>query len=448
MKFVTKAAVGVMILLSVMVFIAPEAAAAFDGETVDPTSSAFLLFCTLLVFVMSPGIALFYGGMLRKQSMTSMMAQCLGVMALVGFIWWIVGYSLAFGGAGNEGFIGSFEYIFGNGVSTSVGNGNVPLAEFMVFQATFALITSCIVFGATAERVRYPAILAFIAIWSILVYAPMAHMVWGGGFFSAGLSAMGLPNQDFAGGTVVHICSGITGIAAALAIGKRSDRIMKGRTHNVPLMFIGCVLLWIGWFGFNCGSEGAFDDVAILALVNTFLASCVSTVVWIIIQYLHIGRVSVSGLCAGVIAGLVGITPGCGFMDPWAAAIVGAVAAIVCYFGIIYMRKRKNIDDALDVMGVHGLGGIWGAIAVGIFSVPELCWEGTGGLIAGQVDLFAGQIVTVIITLVYCFVVSFIIMKVIDYVMKRINGKGASMSEEEQMIGSDIVEHGEPAYLL
>lgn len=448
MRLLKAAILGMLALVSVTVFIIPEVSADFEGGTVDTTSSVFMFLCTMQVFMMAPGIALFYGGMLRKQSMTSMMAQCIGVMAVVGVIWWAIGYSLAFGDSGN-GFIGSLDYLFGADTPYDSGNGTMPWVQFMLFQGTFAIVTSCIVFGATAERVRYPAILVFLALWSILVYAPMAHMVWGGGFLSAGLTSLGIPVQDFAGGTVVHICSGISGVAAALAIGRRSSRTDKGRSHNVPIMFIGCALLWVGWFGFNCGSEGGFDEITILAMENTFVASCVSTVVWIIVQYIHVGRVSVTGLCAGVLAGLVGITPGCGFVEPWAAAVIGAVAAVVCYFGIIFMRKRKDIDDALDVMGVHGIGGIWGAISVGVFSVASLSWEGNGGLIAGQVDLLAGQVVSVLVTLVYCFVVSFVLMKVIDYVMKSVGEKkGASLSESEQMVGSDIVEHGESSYLM
>ena len=438
---------GVAVLLSVTVFLIPEASAALDTETVDTSSSVFMFLCSMLVFIMAPAIALFYGGMLRKQSMTSMMAQCVGVMAVVGIIWWAVGYTLAFGDSGNA-FIGSLDNALGGGVSYTEGNGSIPMVEFMIFQGTFAIVTSCIVFGATAERVRYSAILVFLALWSVLVYAPMAHMVWAGGFLSAGLSDLGLPVQDFAGGTVVHICSGISGVAAALAIGRRSDHILKGRTHNVPLMFLGCMLLWVGWFGFNCGSAGSFSDIAVLAMENTFVASCASTVVWIAIQYIHVGRISVTGLCAGVLAGLVGITPGCGFVEPWAALVIGAVASMVCYFGIIFMRRRKDVDDALDVMGVHGLGGIWGAISVGLFSLAALSWEGSGGLIQGQVDLLAGQVVSVVITLVYCFVVSFVLMKVINLVMGRINGKGAVLSESEQLVGSDIVDHGEQSYLM
>lgn len=439
-----KIVAGLIALVSLTVFALPVASAAFP-EGMDTTSSVFMFFCGMLVFIMAPGIALFYGGMLRKQSMTSMMAQCIGVMALVGVIWWVVGYSLAFGGDGT--FIGNLDHIFGNGLSIDAEFGSESL-QFFFFQGCFAIVTGCIVFGATAERIRFPAVVAFLALWSFLVYAPMAHMVWDGGLLSGWLEEIGFPAQDFAGGTVVHMCSAISGVAAAIAIGKRSSRISKGRSHNVPLMFLGAMILWVGWFGFNCGSEGAFDEIVVLAMVNTLLASAVSTVVWIVIQYFHVGRISVTGMCAGVIAGLVGITPGCGFVEPWAAVIIGAIAAVIVYFGIIFMRDKSGIDDALDVMGVHGIGGIWGCIAVGIFSVSQYSWVGIGGLIEGEWTMLVGQLVNVVFTLVYCLVVSFVIMKVIDMVMKAATGKGAALTEEEQMIGSDIIEHGEPAYVM
>lgn len=445
MKMIWMAVAGVLSLVSAAAFILPETSAFVEG-TVDETSSLYMFLCSMLVFMMAPAIALFYGGMLRKQSMTSMMAQCISVMALIGFIWWAVGYSLALCGDGM--FIGDLSSMFGIGTSISEGNGNIPTAEFMLFQGMFAIVTSCIVFGATAERVRFPAILLFLGLWSVCVYAPMAHMVWGGGFFMGGLEDLGIPSQDFAGGTAVHICSGISGVAAAMVIGKRSGRIMTGRSHNVPLMFIGCMILWLGWFGFNCGSEGAFDEIVVLAAVNTLVASCASTLVWIVVQYLHVGRVNVTGLCAGVLAGLVGITPGCGFVEVWAAPIIGAVASIVCYFGISFMRGRAGVDDALDVMGVHGLGGVWGALSVGIFSVSEYSWVGMGGLIEGGWELLVGQAVSVAITLVYCFVVSFVLMKIVDLLFNRIAGHGAALTENEQMVGSDIIEHGEPSYIM
>lgn len=446
MKLVAKAVAGFIAIMSMTVFLLPEASAAFDGATVDGTSSLYMFICSLLVFIMAPAIAIFYGGMLRKQSMTSIMAQCIGVMGLVGFIWWVVGYSLALTGDGY--FIGTFDAVFGNGLSVSEGNGSIPTLLFMMFQGMFAIVTACIIFGATAERIRYPAILLFLAFWVVLVYAPMAHMVWGGGLFDTWFQEIGLKSQDFAGGTAVHICSGISGVAAAIAIGRRSERLPTGRAHNIPLMFIGCMMLWIGWFGFNCGSEGAFDDIVILAAFNTLIASCVSAVVWVFIQYLHVGRVNVTGLCAGVLAGLVAITPGCGFVETWAAVIIGALGSFVCYFGILFMRNKTCIDDALDVMGLHGFGGIWGAISVGIFSVGKYSWVGTGGLIEGHLELLGGQILSVAITLLFCFIMSFVIMKAIDLLMTRFCGKGAKLTEDEQMIGADTIEHGEPAYLM
>ena len=439
-------AMAFAVCMAVIMFLIPGVFATTESSSIDVVSSVFMFLCTALVFIMAPAISLFYGGMLRKQSMTSIMAQCIGVMAVSGIIWWAVGYSLALTGDGMV--FGGLEAAFGKGLSISSGDGSIviPTYEYMMFQGTFAIVTSCIVFGATAERVRYSAILVFIALWSLLVYAPMAHMVWGGGLIHS-LAEAGLPNIDFAGGTVVHICSGISGVAAAIAIGKRSGRISKGRTHNVPLMFIGCFLLWIGWFGFNCGSAGGFTEAAVLAGVNTLIASCVSTVVWIIVQYLHVGRVNVTGLCAGVLAGLVAITPGCGFVEPWAAVPIGAIGAVVCYYGILFMRTRNGVDDALDVMGVHGFGGIWGAISVGVFTTAA--YSGYGGLIEGHVDLLAGQIISVIISLAYCFVVSLIIMKAIDYAMRNIGErKGAALTESEQMIGADTIEHGEPSYVM
>lgn len=447
LRFLGKVALGLAALLSFTVFILPEVSASDGSEPIDVGSSIFMFLCMLLVFIMAPAIALFYGGMLRKQSMTSIMAQCIGVMAVIGVVWWAVGYSLALTGDG--AFIGGLDAVFGSGVSLTGGDG-IPEVEFMMFQGMFAIVTACIVFGATAERVRYPVILTFLALWAVLVYAPMAHMVWGGGFLSDGLIEMGIASQDFAGGTVVHMCSGITGVAAAVAIGARSSRVSRGRSHNVPMMFIGCMALWLGWFGFNCGSELAFDSTVMLVALNTLLASCASTVAWIAIQYLHVGRVNVTGLCAGVLSGLVGITPGCGFVEPWAAVVIGVIGAAVCYSGIIFMRRRKGIDDALDVMGVHGIGGIWGALAVGVFSSMN-GWGPEGwdfvGVLYGDASLLLGMAINVAVTLVYCFAVSYVLMKLIDLAMRKATGKGAALSESEQMVGADIVEHGESSYV-
>ncbi|MFA6679961.1 MAG: ammonium transporter, partial [Candidatus Methanomethylophilaceae archaeon] len=323
---------------------------------------------------------------------------------------------------------------------TSTLGYTIPDMEFLIFQGMFALVTACIVVGATAERVRFPAIMAFLALWTILVYAPMAHMVWGGGLLSTGFGL--ITTLDFAGGTVVHICSGISGIAIALVVGKRSAKTIKERPHNIPLMFLGAALLWVGWLGFNGGSELGVDGILINVLAVTLVSSAVSTIVWTLIQYFHVGRVSLSGICAGCLTGLVAITPGCGFVEVPAAIIIGAIGATVCYFGVIFMRKKSGVDDALDVFGIHGIGGIWGAIATGIFAIPLLAWDGVGGLLYGDTALFFGQIVAVAFTLVYCFVVSFAIMKGLSYVMR------IRLTEEEEMIGADIIEHGESAYNL
>jgi len=442
LKIYKKIPLVLFAFIAIAVLMIPGVSASDGGEeglnTVDMT---WVIVASALVFMMAPGIALFYGGMLRKQSMTSTISQCILAMGLVFFVWILVGYSLAFSGD-MSGFIGNLDNILAMNVpyDTSTLGYTIPDMEFLIFQGMFALVTACIVVGATAERVRFPAIMAFLALWTILVYAPMAHMVWGGGLLSTGFGL--ITTLDFAGGTVVHICSGISGIAIALVVGKRSAKTIKERPHNIPLMFLGAALLWVGWLGFNGGSELGVDGILINVLAVTLVSSAVSTIVWTLIQYFHVGRVSLSGICAGCLTGLVAITPGCGFVEVPAAIIIGAIGATVCYFGVIFMRKKSGVDDALDVFGIHGIGGIWGAIATGIFAIPLLAWDGVGGLLYGDTALFFGQIVAVAFTLVYCFVVSFAIMKGLSYVMR------IRLTEEEEMIGADIIEHGESAYNL
>ncbi len=409
-----------------------------DGPA-DYANVSWVAICSILVFIMTPGVALFYGGMLRKQSMTSIIAQTLIAMGVMGISWFAVGFSLAFS-SGNA-FIGGLDFFFLNGVSATEmtldpAGGLIPDMEFAIFQGMFALITAGIVLGACAERIKYTAITWFLAIWSIVVYAPMAHMVWGGGFLAN--LPFDLQTLDFAGGTVVHICAGATGLALAAYLGKRSSRIST-RSHSIPMAFIGCFLLWFGWFGFNGGSGLAADDVAINAIMVSQISAVCAMAAWAVTQYLHVGRVGVLGLIAGAIAGLVAITPAAGSVTPVDAVVIGIIGGIVCYFGVIFMRKKSGLDDALDVMGVHGIGGIWGAIATGLLST-----EAKGGLVySGDWHLFVGQIVAVVFTLVFCFVASYIIIWVIGKLMKEVR-----ISSEEELIGQDIVEHGEPAYLM
>ncbi len=444
MKLGIMVAVAAAAIMTASLFLLPEVSAdtaeilsgGVEGA-LDYTDMAWVMVATVLVFMMAPALALFYGGMLRKQSMTSTIAQCIMGVALVFVIWAAVGYSLAFSGD-IGGFVGDlgFALMYNVPYGTSTLGLTIPDMEFLLFQGMFAGVTACIVIGASAERARFSAIMLFLVIWSVLVYAPMAHMVWGGGLLS---TAGGyITSLDYAGGTVVHICAGVTGVAIALVLGKRSDRTIKDRPHSIPWMYLGAILLWLGWVGFNGGSGLSVNGTLVLVVATTVISSMVAMLSWGAVQIMHAGRVSVSGMCAGFLSGLVAITPACAFVSPASAALIGAVAAPLCYFGVIFMRKRSGVDDALDVFGIHGIGGIWGAIATGIFASSAL--TATPGLIEGGTDLFAGQLAAVGFTLVYCFVVSFVIMKAISLLIR------VRYTEDEELIGGDIAEHGESAY--
>ena len=432
MRIVTKTMVMTMAVLALIVCASPGSDAA--SVPIDGGSTAWVAVCTALVFIMTPGVALFYGGMLRKQSMTSIMAQTLVVVAIMTISWVVVGYTLAFGGDGT--FVGGMDHALLNGISyDDVMDSGIPELEFVMFQCAFALITAGIVVGACAERMRFKAIALFLIVWSVAVYAPMAHWVWGGGFFDEYFTV-----RDFAGGTVVHICAATTGLALALFVGKRSDRVIKDRAHNLPLVFLGFALLWFGWLGFNGGSGLAADGIAANAILVTQLSMAVSMAVWALIQYFHVGHVGVLGLISGGVAGLVAITPAAGYVTASSAIVIGAVSAPICYFGVLFMRRKSGIDDALDVFGVHGLGGIWGSVATGIFALESM--GGAAGLIDGGTDLFVGQVVAAAITLAYCFAVSFSIIFLISRFMT------VRLSEDEEAIGADIMEHGEPSYII
>ncbi|MDR3282628.1 MAG: ammonium transporter [Candidatus Methanoplasma sp.] len=449
-----------MIMLAVFaiaILLVPSASAdagAFVDTGIDIADTMWILIATLLVLIMAPALALFYGGMLRKQSMTSTIAQCTFAMAIVFIFWALFGFSFAFSGTWGDGdvlgIIGKGAYFFMNDVGADVPWDGlaIPGILFLVFQGMFALVTAIIVLGAVAERVKFIPLMAYLALWCVFIYAPMTHMVWGGGALSTGIEdVFGWPVLDYAGGTVVHICSGVSGLAIAIVLGKRSRRIIKDRAHNVPFMYIGAVILLLGWLGFNGGSGLAFNFTLINVVLVTILSSFVGMITWTVVQMLHVGRVSVSGLCAGMLAGLVGITPACGFVDPLGALVIGIVTSLICYFAIIFMRKKSGIDDALDVFGLHGIGGITGAILTGLIAVNG--WGGPGdgvvGAIYGNWGLLGGQLVAVGGTFLYCFVVSYVLMFVISKAYKLL-GKSAVLSEEEQQVGADIIEHGESAY--
>ena len=435
MRMSLKIMAVVAVAVFAMVITAQDSAADTPVSTGDAGNIAWILICSGLVFIMTPGVALFYGGMLRKQSMSSILAQTAIVMGIMTLSWTVIGYSLAFSGDVN-GIIGNLDSILLNGVSydTIPDGSTIPDMEFMVFQMMFALITAGIVLGACMERVRFNAIAIFMALWSVLVYAPMAHWVWGGGLFDQNLTVL-----DFAGGTVVHICAATTGLALAVFVGKRSERVIK-RAHSMPMVFIGFGLLWFGWLGFNGGSGLAADGVAVNALVMTMIAPAAAMITWAIVQYIHVGHTNALGLISGALAGMVAITPAAGFVTTGAAIVIGAVGGVVCYFGVLVMRSKSGVDDALDVFGVHGMGGIWGAIATGIFASPDFVSAGYEGLIYGSTALFVGQIIAVIATIAFCFAMSYALIWLISKVMR------VRLSEEEETIGADISELGEPSY--
>ncbi len=428
------AALGLVAFIATMAL--PSVSAA---GTLDPASMTWIMVATALVMLMTPGLALFYAGMLRKESVMSMLGQTLMVMVIVTLVWVTLGYTLAFGPS-QAGIVGGLDYLFMNntpyGASTLVDG--LPDAQFMLFQLTFAMITAALVLGAIAERAKFKAIVVFIVIWSIVVYAPIAHWVWGGGFFEDFFVSL-----DFAGGTVVHICSGVTALALALVIGRRGSNIKKDRPHNLPLVFIGGALLWFGWFGFNGGSALAADGIAVNAMVVTQISAAAAAGTWGLISYLQHGRPGVLGMVTGAIAGLVGITPAAGFVGPMEAIIIGIGAGAFCYAAVA-LKHRFEADDALDVFAVHGVGGAWGAIATGILAVPAITSDagadGVKGLIYGGYDLFAGQLATVGITAVYAFVISLVIFKTIAMFMD------VRLEKKEEMIGPDQIEHGEAAY--
>ena len=434
MRNITKMIIPMFAVAFICLMLVPSVSAA-PITSADTGNISWILICSALVFVMTPGVALFYGGMLRKQSMSSILVQTLAAISVMTVSWVLVGYTLAFG-ADLHGIIGNLDHLFlmNMDAATIPEGATIPDMEFMLFQLMFAMITAAIVLGACAERVRFKAIILFLAIWSVAVYAPMAHWVWGGGLFDQYLTVL-----DFAGGTVVHICAAATGLAIALALGKRSERTVH-RPHSIPMVFLGCLFLWVGWFGFNGGSGLAADGVAINAIIVTQISAAFAAVSWSAVQYFHTGRVNVMGSIAGAIAGLVAITPAAGFVGPSEAIAIGLIGGIVCYAGVVLIHRKLKVDDAADVFGIHGVGGIWGAIATGIFALPAMTEAGYEGLLYGGTSLFFGQIAAVVATLAFTFAVSFVIIKLIGKFTE------IRLTEEEEMIGPDVIEHGEPSY--
>ena len=416
---------------------AASAPAAAPAPHIDSGDTAWMLTSTLLVILMIiPGLALFYGGLARSKNMLSVLMQVFVVFSLVSILWAVYGYSLAFSGEGN--FFGGFDKLFLKGVTQQTFGAlpTIPEYVFFAFQGTFAAITVALIVGSFAERIKFAAVLLFAALWFTFSYVPMAHIVWGGGLLAKDGAL------DFAGGTVVHINAGIAGLVGAYMVGKRLGFGREAFTpHSLTLTMVGASLLWVGWFGFNAGSAGAANAQAGLAFVNTVLATAAATLAWSAGEALHKGKASMLGAASGAVAGLVAVTPAAGFVGPMGSIVIGAVAGFACIWGVGGLKRMLNADDAFDVFGVHGLGGIIGAILTGVFAAQSL--GGTGG---ASPDTFAMgaqvwiQVKSVLFTIVWSAVVSFIAYKVVDLLV------GLRVSEEQEREGLDISSHGETAY--
>jgi ammonium transporter, Amt family len=415
----------------------PAAAAIDSGDTAWMlTSSALVLFMT------APGLALFYGGLVRQRNVLGMMVQCFAIIGIATLVWIFWGYSLAFGGdPENPGrFIGGFDKLFLRGVEVNSVHGTIPETTFLVFQMMFAIITPALITGAYAERMKFSAMAIFTLLWLTFIYCPLAHMVWGGGWLAGGI-ADGL---DFAGGTVVHVSSGISALVCALVLGPR--RNWPGAAHiphSVVLSFIGACMLWVGWFGFNAGSQLASDGNASMAFLVTQVAAATAALTWAMAERIHRGKPGVLGTITGAVGGLVAITPASGFVGPMAAVCIGLAAGVLCYLSVAVVKSALKYDDSLDAFGVHGVGGIAGAILTGVFATRAITGDADPvGAIDGNWAQVWDQVVTVLVTIVLAAVGSWVILKITSAI------SGLRITEEEEETGLDLTQHGEEGYNL
>ena len=430
-----KLLIGTLGLVLIGALGAPEGAFAAETPKLDTGDTAWMLTSTALVLMMTiPGVAMFYGGMVRKKNVLATAMQSFAVACLMTVLWMIIGYSLAFtdGGAANA-FVGGLDKILLRGIGVDTLSGTIPETVFMTFQMTFAIITPALITGALADRMKFSSLLVFLGLWMIVVYAPITHWVWGGGFLAdAGV-------LDFAGGTVVHINSGVAALVGAMVLGRRSGYGTENMApHNLILSIIGASMLWVGWFGFNAGSAVAANGSAGMAMAVTQIAAAAAAISWMVIEWISRGKPSVLGIVSGAVAGLVAITPASGYVDPFAALIIGLVAGLVCYWGAVVLKPKLGYDDSLDVFGVHGLGGITGALLTGVFAVEAI--GGTPGLLEGNAGQVLIQLEGIAATLIYCAIVTFVLLKVIGAVM------GLRVDEEEEVTGLDYSLHGETVH--
>ena len=400
--------------------------------------TGFMLICTAFVFFMTPGLAFFYGGLVRRKNVVNTMMACGAIMGLSVVMWTLFGYSLAFGG-NHGGIIGDLRWFAMNGVGWEPGPyaDTIPHLVFAAFQMMFAMITPALITGAVVGRMRFKALFLFVAIWSVIVYYPMAHMVWGDGGLLAAIGSV-----DFAGGNVVHISSGVSALVLAVYLGQRRGYAKATyRTHNIPFVFLGAAMLWFGWFGFNAGSALKADGLAAHAFMTSSISSACALLTWMLIEIIREGKPTLVGTSTGLVIGLVAITPGAGFVPVWAAFIIGILVSPICYFTVILLKQKLKIDDALDAFGCHGIGGIWGGIATGLFgrsSINSVAkWD---GLVFGDYRLFLAQILSIVITVAVAVVGTLICIGIVRiFTPLRVDPK-------EELVGLDASQHGENAY--
>ncbi|WP_281654410.1 ammonium transporter [Eggerthella sinensis] len=416
---------------------------------VDAGTTAFMLGCAMLVLLMTPGLAFFYGGLSRRKNVVNTMIMTFAALGIVGVVWVVAGWSFAYGGDGSLPFFGGFDQLGLRGLVAAMtseapealSHDAYPVLADVAFQAAFAMITAAIITGAVAGRMKFGALCLFLTAWVMAVYAPLAHMVWGG---EGSLIGDAIGALDFAGGDVVHISSGLTGLVLCLLLGKRRGfAVLSYRPHNVPFVALGAALLWFGWFGFNAGSEFAPDGVAALALLNTVTASAAGLLSWMVVERVRVGKATLVGAATGLVAGLVVITPAAGFVEPWAAVVMGFIVSPVCYGAISLLKPKIGYDDALDAFGCHAVGGVTGGILTGLFCVPELSWTDSGGLFyTGDPALLGAQVLGILVTVAFVSVAGLVLGAIVRACFRG----SLRVSEEEEAQGLDVAVHGESAY--
>lgn len=427
-----------LLIVLAILLLQTTAFAATDEIAADTGDTAFVMICAALVFFMTPGLALFYGGMVRKKNILNTMMNSFVIIGLVSIQWVVIGYTLSFG-TGNGGLIGSFDWIGLNGIGAEPNldyAATIPHSAFVIYQMMFAIITPALITGAFAERLRFSVLLIFTLIWSTLVYDPLAHMVWGIGGFLRNLGAL-----DFAGGNVVHISSGVAGLVIALVIGKRKDfKSVPIVPHNIPFIIIGASILWFGWFGFNSGSALGANSLAVNAFLVTNTSAASAMVSWVIIEWIEQGKPTLLGAATGAVVGLVAITPAAGYVNAMSSIIIGLLVSPICFFFISFVKQKLGYDDSLDAFGCHGVGGIWGALATGLFASKDINPAGANGLFYGNPSQFGIQALSVVLTIAMSAILTFVIIKGISLFMKL------RVEESDEEEGLDIALHGENAY--